>query len=189
VEQIKPTNDKTKAAPASEQTAVSPGQPPVSEQHKVGGQPPVGEQHKVGGQPPVVKKFGADDNTKMKVILTAIIVVIAGVGTGYTLSSASAESTSPTPTSNVADESSGGVNIDESMFSDTATGVLNEGGIEGEGTHYLDTGLGEEKYVYLLSTVLDLDPFIGKKVEVQGQTLAAENAGWLMDVGKIKEAN
>jgi hypothetical protein len=31
-----------------------------------------------------------------------------------------------------------------------------------------------------------LDSFVGKKVEVSGQTLAAEHAGWLMDVGRIK---
>lgn len=143
----------------------------------------------VGVQPPVVKKLPVDNNTKMKVILTGVIVVLVGVGTGYALSGVSAEVGSPTPTSNVAENPEGGTKVDESIFSDSAQGVLHEGGIEGEGTHYLDTGLGEEKYVYLLSTVLDLDSFIGKKVEVQGQTLAAENAGWLMDVGKIKEAN
>jgi hypothetical protein len=72
------------------------------------------------------------------------------------------------------------------MFPDSAQGTLHEGGIEGEGTHHLDTGAGAEKYVYLLSTVLDLNSFVDKKVEVYGQTLAAEHAGWLMDVGRVK---
>jgi len=31
-----------------------------------------------------------------------------------------------------------------------------------------------------------LQSFVGKKVMVWGQTIAAQQAGWLMDVGKIK---
>ncbi len=133
----------------------------------------------------VVKKLPADNNAKMKLFGIGLVVVLAGVATGYMLSGASASSGEPTPTSNVAEEKAG-VTVDESAFPDVATGILNEGGIEGEGTHYLDTGLGAEKYVYLLSTVIDLQSFVGKKVEVNGQTLAAENAGWLMDVGRVK---
>lgn len=128
-----------------------------------------------------------ESNTKMKSIIIGLIVIAAGVGTGYLLAGAKAENGGPTPTSNVAKNED--VKVNEEVFSDKATGTLHEGGIEGEGTHYLDTGAGEEKYVYLLSTVLDLDSFVGKKVEIQGQTLAAEHAGWLMDVGKIKEVN
>lgn len=135
----------------------------------------------------VVHKLPESGNAKMKSLIVAFIVVVAGVATGYMLSGASANGSSPSPTSNVATDQAGEVQVNEEIFSDVAQGVLREGGTEGEGTHYLDTGAGAEKYVYLLSTVLDLDPFVGKKVEVQGQTLAAENAGWLMDVGKIKE--
>jgi hypothetical protein len=46
--------------------------------------------------------------------------------------------------------------------------------------------LGEDKYVYLTSTVIDLQSFVGKKVKVWGETLSGLHAGWLMDVGKIK---
>lgn len=134
----------------------------------------------------VVHKLPETKSTKMKSLLVGVIVILAGVGTGYMLSGASAKGTTPAPTSNVA-ENPESPEVDETVFSDTAVGTLHEGGIEGEGTHYLDTGAGEEKYVYLLSTVLNLDSFVGKKVEVAGQTLAAEHAGWLMDVGRIKE--
>lgn len=75
---------------------------------------------------------------------------------------------------------------DEAVFSDTAKGLLVEGGIKGEGTHHLDRDLGEQKYVYLTSSVIDLQSFVGKKVQVWGETLAAQNAGWLMDVGRVK---
>ncbi|EKD63004.1 MAG: hypothetical protein ACD_52C00001G0005 [uncultured bacterium] len=75
---------------------------------------------------------------------------------------------------------------DDKAFPDSAEGELKDGGIKGEGTHHLDRGLGVEKDVYLTSTVINLDNFVGKKVQVWGQTITAKNAGWLMDVGKIK---
>ena len=34
--------------------------------------------------------------------------------------------------------------------------------------------------------VLDLQGYVGKKVEVWGETIGAKQAGWLMDVGKIR---
>jgi len=43
------------------------------------------------------------------------------------------------------------------------------------------------KYVYLTSTTLDLESFVGKTVMVKGETMAAQSAPWLMDVWVIKE--
>jgi len=34
--------------------------------------------------------------------------------------------------------------------------------------------------------VIDLESFTGKKVKVWGETISAQKAGWLMDVGKIQ---
>jgi len=45
---------------------------------------------------------------------------------------------------------------------------------------------GDSQNVYLTSTVIDLESFVGKKVEVWGETIGAREAGWLMDVGKVK---
>jgi hypothetical protein len=139
-------------------------------------------QQKVGVQQ-VVKKLPGHDNTRMKFIAAGLVTILVGIATGWFVSGASAGTT--TPTANVSENPKGG-SVDESMFPDSAQGTLHEGGIEGEGTHHLDTGAGAEKYVYLLSTVLDLNSFVDKKVEVYGQTLAAEHAGWLMDVGRVK---
>lgn len=75
---------------------------------------------------------------------------------------------------------------DTSTFRDTAEGVLEQGGFEGEGTHHLVRDGGPSQYVYLTSSVIDLSQFVGKKVKVWGQTVAAQKAGWLMDVGRIK---
>jgi len=76
---------------------------------------------------------------------------------------------------------------DSVAFPDSAEGILVEGGVDGEGTHHLDrSDLGPGKDVYLTSTVIDLQSFVGKKVQIWGQTIAGHEAAWLMDVGRIK---
>lgn len=55
-----------------------------------------------------------------------------------------------------------------------------------EGTHVLErTGAVP---VALTSSVVDLTQFEGKKVKVFGETQKALKEGWLMDVGKVEEA-
>lgn len=75
---------------------------------------------------------------------------------------------------------------DLSRFKDTAIGVLETGGMDGEGTHKLLREGGPSQTVYLTSSVLDLEQFIGKKIQIWGETFKAQKAGWLMDVGRIK---
>jgi len=76
--------------------------------------------------------------------------------------------------------------LDPKVKYDNATGVLNEGGVGNEGTHHLVRDGGPTKTVYLTSSVIDLQSFVGKKVQVWGETLASKKAGWLMDVAKIE---
>ncbi|MDA1317168.1 MAG: hypothetical protein O3B87_04045 [bacterium] len=75
---------------------------------------------------------------------------------------------------------------DKEAFPDEVEGTLEEGGLDGEGSFHLVRPGGESQYVYLTSTTVDLSEFIGKKVSINGQTFAAEKAGWLMDVGYIE---
>lgn len=75
--------------------------------------------------------------------------------------------------------------IDKKTFSDTATGVLREGGFEGEGSFHLERG-AKDQTAYLTSSTADLSMYVGKKVQVWGQTYAGEKTGWLMDVGYIE---
>ena len=75
---------------------------------------------------------------------------------------------------------------DKSQFPDEAEGVLVEGGIDGEGTHYLERPGGPSQNVYVTSSNVDLQKFVGRKVKVDGKTFAAEKAGWLMDVGQLE---
>ena len=75
---------------------------------------------------------------------------------------------------------------DTKTFRDTAQGSLEKGGLNGDGTHKLVRAGGPSQTVYLISSVVDLDEFVGKKIEVWGETFKGQNAGWLMDVGRVK---
>jgi hypothetical protein len=122
-------------------------------------------------------------------IMGSFMVVVLGIISGWFLSGTkqagkSDSQTSQTSSSNKQIEEAG--IGDEKSFGSTVEGILKKGGIKGEGTHYIDRNLGESKYVYLTSSLVDLDSFIDKKVVVWGETISAKYAGWMIDVGKIK---
>lgn len=137
---------------------------------------------------PLVKKIPSSNSKKNTIflILGAFLVVLLGIVTGWFMSGMNKGSTSSSEVATVTENGEVVEAGNASEEDDTAEGVLNEGGIEGEGTHYLDRNAGPDKMVYLTSTVVDLQSFVGKKVQVWGQTIASDNAPWLMDVGKIK---
>ncbi len=136
----------------------------------------------------VLKKFPKFDfKSNLPLIVGAVLVVIAGVGTGWLLSGNKNLLGSRSVTVPGAETGPKEAGLaDEATFKDTAEGVLEEGGVDGEGTHHLVRPGGASQNVYLTSTVIDLQSFVSKKVQVWGQTISAREAGWLMDVGKIK---
>ncbi len=71
-------------------------------------------------------------------------------------------------------------------FKDSTTGVLQKGGLDGEGSHTLLRPGGVSKNVYLTSSVIDLDEFVGHQITVWGETFKGQKAGWLMDVGRVR---
>lgn len=75
---------------------------------------------------------------------------------------------------------------DTKTFRDQATGTLESGGLNGEGTHKLIREGGSSQTMYLISSVVDLETFVGKKVQVWGETIRGQKAAWLMDVGRVK---
>lgn len=148
----------------------------------------------------VMRKFDSGAHTKIgnpkaknSIIygVMGIVVVLAGVGTGYLLSGGinaneiAQDETLKTDLKGEAQEA-GEVKSEDVQ---EVVGTLVEGGVEGEGTHTLDRGLGPQKNVTLFSTSLNLDNFVGKKVTVWGETVSSENSSWLMDVNKIKVTN
>lgn len=121
-----------------------------------------------------------------------LVIILAGAGTGWYLSQGGAgvplvgQQVNKAPGADVS-LSGKEVGLDDTKtFRDNATGKLEDGGLEEDGTHHLVRDGGPSQTVYLTSSVVDLDQFIGKKVEVWGETIDGKKAGWLMDVGKIK---
>lgn len=134
----------------------------------------------------LVKKVSFVGNKNLiQTIIVIVVLVIAGIGSGWILTGKS--SVLGSKAGSAAKVGSGEVGIvDDKTFRDSAEGKLEEGGISGEGTHHLVREGGPSQNVYLTSTVIDLQSFIGKKVMVWGETIKAKKAGWLMDVGKVK---
>lgn len=124
-------------------------------------------------------------------IIFLILVIGLGVGTGYLLSKRSGgmgnigiDGLNLTGNTNEVVGSN-----DLKTFKDTAEGVLNKGGIDGEGQYHLVRPGGDSQNVYLTSSVIDMSKFIGRKIKVWGQTQKAQHAGWLMDVGRVQVLN
>jgi len=126
---------------------------------------------------------------KVLPIFLVILVVSLGIFTGYTLSGKKGKILSGGRGTVSQEKIVAGSEFgakDAKSFKDTATGILEIGGLDGEGTHKLLREGGPSQTVYLTSSILDLDQFSGKKIQVWGETFKAQKAGWLMDVGKIK---
>ncbi len=117
-------------------------------------------------------------------------VIVLGVGSGYLLTFVSGK------TANLSIKKSGSASAinkgdifgttDVKTFKDSTQGVLENGGIDGEGQFHLVRPGGISQNVYLTSSVVDLSKFEKRKIKVWGETQKAQKAGWLMDVGKVE---
>jgi len=72
------------------------------------------------------------------------------------------------------------------IFKDSATGTIEKGSINGVGTHILNREGGASQRASLTSSVVDLDLFVNRRVEVKGETHASKQTAWLLDVGSVK---
>lgn len=132
------------------------------------------------------------------VLIFSIIAVVGGIGTGYggfKLKTKSAD-TKPAPSDLQRIAETGQIKAgdifgvkDEKTFKDSAQGYLEIGGIDGEGSHKIIRPGGVSQTVYLTSSITDLDKFAGMDVKIWGETFKGQNAGWLMDVGRIEILN
>jgi hypothetical protein len=132
-------------------------------------------------------------NNLLKTILPALLIVVMvflGVFSGYQASKkVKGSSIEKLPSGEVAKEEIGKgkeFGMKDPGKADNTIGVIEKGGINGEGTHQLLREGGPSQTVYMTSSVLDLDQFVGEKVQVWGETNKAQKAGWLMDVIKLK---
>ncbi|MBU1327436.1 hypothetical protein KKB64_02970 [Patescibacteria group bacterium] len=124
--------------------------------------------------------------TRITVFSVYIVLIVFGTVTGYVLSAKNGFSL-PKGSAPKTIKTDTVVGIaDEKTFKDTAEGVIEKDGVDGEGTHRLIREGGPSQTAFLISSVIDLDTYVGKKVKIWGQTMAAKKANWLMDVGKIE---
>ncbi|MFA6250190.1 MAG: hypothetical protein WC686_01645 [Candidatus Shapirobacteria bacterium] len=137
---------------------------------------------------------------KLISIPLVIILVITGITLGYFTSRPASSQKSPglfssknnTPVSADSINSSQDLEVgklygnQEKSFKDVAVGVIEKGSINGEGTHILNREGGASQRASLTSSAVDLDLFIGKKVEIKGETNSSNKVAWLLDVGSIK---
>ena len=126
-------------------------------------------------------------NGKKNLIMGVVVLVIIGAGilSGYLLAGKRETGGINVITEEVAKGKEVG-SKDTKAFPDNATGVIEKGGLDGEGTHKLIREGGPSQTVYLTSSTIDLDQFDGKKVEIWGETFRGQKAGWFMDVGRVK---
>lgn len=138
---------------------------------------------------PVLRPMNSESIGKPMVIGIITFIIILGAFTGYFLTKLGPRAGSTTGSGSntvevVNTATSSGIK-DKKTFKDTAIGILKEGGFEGEGSYHLIRG-AKDQTAYLSSTTIDLSVYVGKKVEVWGQTYASGKAGWLMDVGYVE---
>ncbi len=130
------------------------------------------------------------------IVIISVLAIAAGIGTGFGShrlfagSQASkvgsiAGDLEQVPTGTVKEGEVFG-SQDEATFKDSATGYLEIGGLDGEGSHKLLRAGGISQTVYMTSSVTDLDKFDGMEIKVWGETFSSQKAGWLMDVGRVE---
>jgi hypothetical protein len=147
------------------------------------------------GTKPVMNPQKPSPKSPFPIIFGAILAIVLGIGSGYVLAG-SKGGVQPVGGNNNGlqrEVTEGDVKVgtkvgiaDERTFKDNAEGQLEKGGINGEGSHHLVRPGGDSQTIYITSSVIDLDQFVGHKVKVWGETLGAQKAGWLMDVGKLE---
>jgi len=125
---------------------------------------------------------------KPKFTILVILAIIFGMSTGFVLFQRKTTESSSNKPQMIQNGNSNIVGSTASNFDKEAEGVMqkNDGKLVKEGTHILTRG-DVSQTVYLTSSVIDLDQYVGAKVRIWGQTLNVKNAGWFMDVGKLEK--
>jgi hypothetical protein len=136
-------------------------------------------------------------NQVVKIVILSVLAISLGIVGSYftigTKSASTAVTSSGQAITAVAPQDTNAIkkgdifgSSNETVFKDNAAGYLQSGGFEDEGSHTLMRAGGKSQYVYLTSSVTDLDKFIGMEIRVWGETFRGEKAGWLMDVGRVE---
>lgn len=124
---------------------------------------------------------------KVLLVIATLGIVAVGAGTGYLLSKSDGRVSGVGSVNNQMIKNDKEVgSLDTKTFRDTATGIIEKNGTNGVGTHKLIRDGGPSQTIYIVSSVVDLDQFDGKKVEVWGETQKIAKISWFMDIGRVK---
>lgn len=139
---------------------------------------------------PVMHSFREENQgvSMGKALFILLFSAVLGISSGWALVSVVHEGetkSAPTKENEVVSGQTYGSD-DTKAFPDKAEGTLEEGGINGEGQYHLVRSGGDGQNVYLTSSTVDLALFVGHKVKIWGATQEGQEAGWLMDVGRIE---
>lgn len=132
-----------------------------------------------------IEEKSPKSSKKSNLKVAIMIAIILGIGTGIFLSKQNQKiSVNGTPQIIETEKMIGST---AKNFKDDAEGILqrNDSKTITEGTHKLIRG-DESQTVYLTSSVVDLDKYVGNKIKAWGETFKGQKAAWLMDVGKIE---
>jgi hypothetical protein len=143
---------------------------------------------------PQVNIAASNKPSRIAKFIPFLIIIILGVGTGFIAFNFIQPGSQAGVSSSTASKATAGglrvgetIGIENTEFKpDEVMGVLETGGFDGEGSHHLLRPGGKDQTVYLTSSVVDLDQFVGHKITVWGQTFSAQKAGWLMDVVRVR---
>lgn len=123
-------------------------------------------------------------DSKKILIGSTVLITVLGIIVGVALSQKN--KLPGTQTSQMIKSATEVGSTDTKTFRDTATGVLQKTSANGAGTHMLVRDGGPSQTIYMVSSVIDLDEFVGKKVDVWGETQKVAKVSWFMDVGRVK---
>jgi len=123
---------------------------------------------------------------KKVMIASGVLIVVLGIVVGVALSQKNKVAGSSTSTPQIIKTANEAGSTDTKTFRDTATGVIQKTPANGAGTHMLVRDGGPSQTIYMVSSVIDLDEFVGKKVDIWGETQKMAKVSWFMDVGRVK---
>lgn len=123
-------------------------------------------------------------STKILLVISAVSIVLLGSGLGLLISQKKSSRVEGTSTEQlIQTDKQAGI---KDCKGDRAIGVLEKTSGKEQGTHKLIRDGGPSQTVYMVSSVVDLDGYVGKKMEVCGDTQKLQGVSWFMDVAQIK---
>lgn len=123
-------------------------------------------------------------NTKLLVIISAVSIILLGSGLGLLVSRKKSLKIEGASTEQlVKTDKQAGI---KNCKGDQATGTLEKTSGKEQGTHKLIREGGPSQTIYMVSSVIDLEEYVGKKMDICGDTQKLQGVSWFMDVTQVK---